>query len=253
MKLIKFSLLQLVFLLAIFAVGTPFFAKSLIAKTLQNIFGVPVKVSAVHLKLIPLEVGVQGVRFSSAEGFREPAMIFMPEFFVQVNPWGIFHRQIHIRQIRLHIEQVTVERNGAGRINLHEWVRTMQRRQKAEGEAGAGGTGPAKAPGKPPAEKKTSPLALRIDEVILNLGKARYADYTVANPAPKEFLLNIRDAKLHDAADPLSILEQVCEMVLKKIGLAALGKGMDQVAADLQKQAGQLFEQAKGTVEGWFR
>ena len=219
-----------------------FFMTQLVSDALQNALGVPVKVGRVHLKLAPVEFGIYGLKIGSPEGFEEKEMFSIPETFVRMNPLDLFKREIHVQQVHFNLEHVTVEKSRAGKISLKEFL-DIPKKKAGERKPAPQAPQPQK-PKPPPAPgKKSEPFfKLRVDEVIMSIGKITFVDYGSGQRVVREFPLNVDRMILKNVTDMDSLSEQVVMIVLKKIGVFVMGMQFDRIAQDVQAKLSQIFK-----------
>lgn len=217
----------IVLLLIIAVAGGYFFANTLLGKVMEQAIGAPVRVGRVHLGLFSSEVGIYGLRVENPEGFRERTLASVPEIFVQYDLPSFFTGKPHIRLVRVNVEEITVEKNPSGTVNLLE-LKAL----KGPGAKPASGAEP------PPPE-------VQIDQVVLNLGEARYVDYAAGSPVTRQFNLGVQNEVLHNVTQPQQVTKDIVVITLKKVGLAALTSGIDTLAKGWQTQITDSFEKLR--------
>lgn len=227
------------------------FLTGLAAKSMEGALGVPVKMSKLHLRLAPLELGFYGLRIGNPPGFQEPYIADIPEIFIRLNLLGFFKGKVHVQKVTLNMKEVAVERTKDNKFNLNELMR-LSKAKKAESEAPPTSLPPAEGdPAKSP--KPAKPVNLEIDEVLLNIGKVTLADYGTGQRVIREFNFEIKDMILRDVADPFELVAQIIVIILKKIGFAAMNIQIDSMSQSLQAQASQLAEQARTAMSNLFK
>jgi hypothetical protein len=213
-----------------------YFATGMVSGAMQQLFGTKVKVKSVHLRIFPIEVGIYGIKVMNYKGYEEPVMIAIPEVFVRANLSGLFKQTLHIRKLTFNLSQVTVEKNRQGKINLKDLMEYTQKQGQAA-KTGAPLPQPQAPPSEPVQKPKGKPLKLKIDEAYMSLGKVNYVDYGSGSRVERHFDFNIENVLLRNAADMDSLSEQIVVMILKKIGMLAVGAQMEKVANDLLEGA----------------
>jgi uncharacterized protein involved in outer membrane biogenesis len=227
------------------------FLTGLAGKGMEAALGVPVKVSKLHLRLAPLEVGLYGLRIGNPPGFQEPYLADIPEIFIRVNLLGFLKGKAHIQKVTLNMKEVAVERTKDNKFNLNELMKISKAQKTQKEEPQPPSPTPEGEPGKAP--KPSKPVKLEIDEVLLNIGKVTFADYGSGQRVVREFGFEIKDMILRDVADPFELVAQIIVIILKKIGFAAMNIQIDSMSQNLQTQAGQLMEQAKSALADIFK
>lgn len=226
-----------------------FFATKVFTGVLESSLGVPVKVKRVHLKVVPFEFGIYGLKVMSPEGFEEKEMFSIPETFVRVNLLSLFKGVIQVQKISFNLEHVTVEKSRTGKISLKEFLDIPKKKAEAKKKPGPGQPEPPSEPGK----KKEPFLKLQVDEVVMSLGKVSYVDYGSGQRVVREFDMKVENMILHDVTDMDSLSEQVVMLILKKIGMFVMGMQFDRMAQDLQQKAGEMMSGAKNKFSSMFQ
>lgn len=217
------------------------FGTTLVAKGMEQSLGTKVKVGRLHLKFFPVELGIYGVKIMNYPGFEEPVMVSIPEVFVRVEASSLLKKTIHVKNIIFNLENVTVEKNRQGKINLKVLMDVSNK--KTPPPSTPSDPAPQQPPTKPsePASDPQDALKLQIDEAVMSLGKVQYVDYGTGARVDRSFDFNIENTRLKNVTDTPSLIEQVVMLVLQKIGKLALE---DQV----QRVAGQLINDAQGQL-----
>ncbi len=242
--MIRRILISVLFLTALMAAMLNVGGHILAARAAQEVLGVPVKIAKLDLGIFSGRMGLYGVEIRNPEGFKEKTLASIPEIYVSANLLALFKRDIHIREIRLNLDQIIIEKNAASKINLLE-LKTSR---------GAGGqASPQDSSGKPlpPSEPKPAPkMNLKIDEVRLSLGRARYVDSSSGTPSVKEFPLEIRDLVLRDVTDPAEVVQEIVAKTLEKAGMNALLGKLSDLTGSLAGEGEKVLESVKGEFGG---
>lgn len=214
---------------------------AILARVISNAVGTPVAIHKFHLR--PTEVGIFGLAIKNPSGFKEPMLAFVPEIFVRYDLMSFFKKKVHIREIRLNLDQITIEKNRAGAVNV---MQITARKGMEKRSAGRKPPTPPEKKNLVTAKKKES-MDVQIDQLILNLGRARYADYSMGEP-PRvtEYSLEMRNIPIHDLSDPAQIIEQIVFRVLQKMGLKTLGVDLGDFQNSLESQISDKLNQIKG-------
>lgn len=224
-------------LFAILIFGVSLSSKFLMAKMLESAIGAPVKIGRLHFDLFSSQVGIYGVEIKNPKGFQEPMLASVPELFIQVNALSFFQGRVHIREIHLNLDEITVERNPTGVVNLTELGAVKKPQAQPAGEA----------PGRPAQAQKVRPPAVQIDRVVLSLGRARYVDRAGASPVTRTFSLEIKNATLRNVTDPAQITQQIVIKTLQRAGLSVLTQQLEQFGIQWDAEAANVPERLKET------
>jgi len=220
---------------------------AVVNKTLSAAIGLPVKLERLYVKPFPLELGVYGVELGNPPGFETPRLAAMPELFIRIEPLDFLKGKIHIRQIRFHLEEINVERNAEGKINLQEAGKKVSPGKKTPEP----GPAPAPGPTRTPSGKKAPEL--QIDEVIFSLGSARYVETGKQDGMEKTIQLNIKNMVLQDVTDPFALTQQVLKVILEKMAALAVGIQFDNLRENLQLKAQETVAGTIQAVSDWAR
>lgn len=215
----------------------------LLGNVLSQVLGVPVSVGRLNIAKFTSEIGIRDLKIQNPKGFGEKTLASIPEVFVSYNLKDLFNKKVHIKQIRLSLDQITVERSAANQVNLMELPILKASKSKPADDAGAGKPEPAK-----DSKSAGEPMAIQIDEVVFSLGKARYVDRSGAQPAIKEFPLNVQGASLKNVTDPADVVKQIVLQTLQKVGLNALVPDLGQISTAFGAQASAAVEDMKKGV-----
>lgn len=243
----KFSLvIKAVLFLTVLFIGLSISSKFILAKALEAAIGAPVKISRVHFDLFSSQVGIYGLEIKNPKGFQEPTLASLPELFIQVNLFSFFQNRVHIREIHLNLDEITVEKNPSGAINLTELRAVKKPQAQPAGET---------APGAPPSPEKKAPTqkvrppSVQIDRVVLSLGRARYVDRGGVDPVTRTFPLEIKNATLRNITDPAEITQQIVIKTLQRAGLSVLTQNLQQYGIQWDAEAANIPEKLKETLE----
>lgn len=217
-------------------------SKFLLAKVLETAIGAPVEINKLNINLFAGEVGIEGLKIRNPNGFNEKLIAIIPEIFIHVDWNALFQNRIHVREIRLNLDEITVERNQSGAVNLMELGAVKKPSKKSQtAEAPLQPSEPSPASQKPAEPAK--PPAVQIDTVSLSLGRARYVDYTSGQAVARTFPLEIRNSVLRDVTDPAQITQQIVFKTLQRVGMNALAQQLG-VNLDWGGSAGEQLKQA---------
>lgn len=227
----------LLFLIVIIAVGGFLAFKMsniLLAKGLEAAIGAPVKIDKVNLT--SSHAGIQGITVKNPAGFEEPVLASIPEIYLEWDLSNLFKKQLLIREVRLNLDEVTVERSQSGTVNLTELAAVKR-------PAGKPGQKPA------PAEKGAAAPAIeiQIQRVEISIGRARYVDKQVG--LVKEFPIEVQKAVLENVTDPAQVTQQVVKIVLQKVGMNAALSQLGNLAGD-KGLGGEAAEEIKQVFGG---
>ena len=216
-------LLYLTFFLLIVIVSFNLAGPLVFAKVLENAIGAPVKVGDVRLDMMNASFRIQDLSVKNPQGFETKTLAVIPEIFVKVEPRAFLDKTIHITEVRLSLDEITVEKNGRGAVNLAE-IGAVKNRFSGQPES--------QQPSEPQTQtQKGTGMKLQIDAVHLNLDTARYVDAGKTN----EFPLKVQET-LHNVTNPRDITRDIVIITLKKVGMSELTSRLDVYTKGLQTQ-----------------
>lgn len=226
------------------------------ANLLEQAVGVKVSVSRFSFHPYPLKLGLYGIKIHNPPGFKEKVMADVPEIYFEVNPLAILKGRIHVREIRLSVEDIAIERNAQGKINLNEMTRLLSEKQRAASKPKPSQPSP-RDPQTPPApekpKSKPKQIPVTVDRVIVNLGDARFVESGKSNVSEKRIKIDVRNFELKNVTDPASVTEQIVVMILKKMGLMAINAQLGDVQKNLENQAKIIAGQIQQTFQEWMK
>ncbi len=231
MKKILFGL----FLTVVVAVVVLFLASNVVlAAILSSAIGAPVKVGRVSLGLSG--AGIYDLVINNPKGFQEKRLASIPEASVAYDLEAFFKGKVHLKRIKIVMDEVTIERNGEGKFNLMEIKAMKKPQQDPKGT---------KAP-VPPAEqeKKAKLPPLQIDEIVLDLDKARFANEGTV----KEFSLGVKNETFHNVTYVPTLIREIVFFILKKVGMSAFPANLDALLKGSGGQVGTMVNKWLGKL-----
>ncbi len=126
------------------------------------------------------------------------------------------------------MQEVTIERNSEGKFNLME-IKALKKPARPAQET------PAPAPQEPSKPSKPAKLPpLQIDEVVLNLDKARFAN----EDSVKEFSIGLQNETFHNVTYVPALLHDMVFFILKKVGMSAFPAHLDTLLKGVGGETG---------------
>ena len=214
----KKILISLVSVIAIALVVACLASHLILAGILTSVIGAPVKISRVGLGLGG--AGIYGLEIGNPKGFQEKKLASIPEASVEYDLAALLKGKIHLKQIRINMAEVTIERNNDGKFNLME-IQALKKPAQAPAESKQPEPSKPQEPSKPSKPAKLPPL--QIDEVSLDLGKARFANAGTV----KEFDLGVKNETFHDVTYAPTLIRDIVFFILKKVGMSAFPANLD--------------------------
>lgn len=241
-------MLKLAFKLAVLLGILYFGAQAAFDWVLEKNIGAKVRIGGLRADIQRSEILLTRVRITNLKNFREPNLAVIPEIFIRIEPSEFLKGVKHIRDLRINIEQIVVERNGANQVNLNELRKILDRKQH-EDTTGERGTLQAAEPAR---AIYRAPSDLIIDRAEFSLGRLIYVDSSRTPFYRKEYNINIRNQVLENVTDPLSVTQQIVNAIFRSAGTIFMNANLGDLANDFGGQAGEIFENAKKTLSGFF-
>jgi len=144
-------------LLALLFLARNVVAKVVLGAGIRAVTGLNVSIREIRLE--PNALAVRDLTVHNPAGFPDRTMVFFPELYVAYDPAGFFKGKVHLKEVRVKLEEFLVERDQKGQLNLDSIQAVKQ----------------AKRTGKSQQEEKRS--FLQVDVLQLRVGKVIYKDY----------------------------------------------------------------------------
>ncbi len=226
----KKILILLAAFIVVAVIGVVLTSHLILAGILSSAIGAPVKVGRVSLGLSG--AGIYGLEIGNPKGFNEKRLASIPEASVTYDLGALFKGKVHLKQIRIDMQEVTVERNSEGKFNLMEIKALKKPAQPPVQESKK--PEPGQESSKPQPSKPAKLPPLQIDEVSLDLGKARFA----SNGTVKEFDLGVKNESFHNVTYAPALIRDMVFFILKKVGMSAFPANLDSLLQGVGGEVG---------------
>lgn len=168
--------LLLVILLVVLVLAKDAILKAAVEQQLRARTGMDAKIRRLSLGLLSPVVTIEDFKLYNSAEFGGTVFLDVPELHLEYDRPALADRRLHLKLMRLHLAELNVVRNEAGRTNL---VSVMQQ---------AAGPQPRSRTGKREPDLEFA----GIDVLNLSLGKARYLDLKEPSRS-RELILDLRD------------------------------------------------------------
>ncbi|MGE0268954.1 MAG: hypothetical protein AB7S78_10930 [Candidatus Omnitrophota bacterium] len=243
MKFLKriFGLVIILLVIAVFARN--FIVKIGAEQAVKKLTGLPLKIEGLSIGLKDTNVDIDDLRLYNPSNFPEKLMANVPDIYIDYNLPDIIKGNIHLNEIRFHLNEFVVVKNKSGQTNLDS-LKALQ---------------PAKKEGAPkkkeePSEQKK--VDVKIDNLSLRIDRVVYKDYSVGNE-PK---IQTYEVNLNESYKNIENLNAVVSLIvfkaLFKTPIAALsGFDLNGITGELTdtlktstKMATDAVKDAKGIL-----
>lgn len=238
MKKIFLSLLVFLFVV----VGIALLLKDMLAKAalireVKAATGLEVGIRKVHIGIFKTSVSIEGLTISNPPGLADELLADIPEVYVDYDLPSLFIDTIHIRELRLIVQELHVVQDKDRKFNLGRVAFLAPK----------------------PLGAKSAQLA--IDQLVLNIGRLVYKDYT-REPTPKvlEYDLALHET-FRNVTDPSKLAGQVIVKILARVNISdflnlqsvkgKVPRGLQQVPAQVPEAAGSVkqgIEEVQGSA-----
>jgi uncharacterized protein involved in outer membrane biogenesis len=180
---------------------------------------VPVQISSTDFSLMKSSIRIKGLRVMNPSGYPDKLMIDAPLVLIDMDPRALFHGQAHFEEVRIDLREVQVVKNKDGKVNVEAAKPTEKEKEKQKQSQQAA------------AQPKTTGAKgpkLKIDKLVLSIGKVTYKDYSGGGPKPavQDFEINIKDRVYTNIDNPSAIVSLVMFEALTRTTLSRLA-GLD--------------------------
>jgi uncharacterized protein involved in outer membrane biogenesis len=218
------------------------FAKDLIIKTgvekgVALVTGLKLNIGSLKVGILKPIIDIKDLNLFNPASFPDRTMVDMPEIYVNYDLPAIIGGKIHLPELRLALKEFIVVKNAQGELNL-DALKTVQAQKE----------------GKSPAEKGAGRApAIKIDALMLSIGKVIYKDYSKGTPPKvKEFNLNLNESYTN-VDNPYSLASLIIVRALMYTSIAALTnfdlKGLQGTVGGVLGSAQKAVSTAASTAQ----
>jgi hypothetical protein len=236
MKLIRNIILAVVIGLVLLVVFRGPILKAAVGTVAARVTGLGVKVDKIDVGIFRpvLEIGV--LKVYNPAGFPEELMLDLPQLYVRYDLPQVFQGKIHLNELRLNLEQLSVVKNKEGQTNVGQLAALGKKEEKPAGKPGE----PSQKPGKAP--------SLSIDLLRLDIGRVVYKDFTSDPPSTREFNVNVHK-EFRNITDPAQLVQVIVFEALARTNLKGLaGVDMSALSGSVQSIVDSVDPSAAGKV-----
>jgi uncharacterized protein involved in outer membrane biogenesis len=205
----------------------------------KAVTGLKLTIRSISVGILKTVVDIKDLKLANPAGFPDPAMIDMPEIYVDYDLPAIMGGVVYLREARLALKEFVVVRDRSGQLNLNalKSVQTFKERKAAPQKA---------APGKAP--------QIKIDVLKLSIGKVIFKDYsTGATPVVKEFNIDLNET-YSNIDNPSTLANLIVVKALMKTPIAGLAnfdlRGLQGSIGPTLATAQKTVMEAVATAQG---
>ena len=180
--------------------------KVALEKGMEVVTGLKLRMSSVSVGIVKTAVGIKDLRIYNPQGYVDKLMLDMPEIYVNYDLPAILTGKIHLREVRIDMNEFVVVKNAKGELNLDSL--NVVKAEKS---------------GKKPAQEAAGKAPeISIDKLHLKIGKVTYKDYSKGGaPAVQEFNVNL-DETYSNIDDPYALVSLIVVKALANTSVARM-------------------------------
>ena len=226
-KKLKIGLITALVILGFCLASNGFFDR-LVESSLSGVAHVPVRVGSARVNFLSQSITLRNIVVRNPGGFKEKQMLDVPLVAIRFDLSALGRGELHLKEVRLHLRELTVIKNKDGRLNVD-----AVKADKAEREH---------------ARKSGRSSKLVIDGLYLTVDRVVYKDFSVSDP-PRvyNFDIGIRDRLYTHIENPSVLFGLIMFETLTRTTLSSLAH-LDLV--DFKDQASLALYKSLGFVKG---
>ncbi len=223
-------------LIAALIIGKNIIAKTAVTKGVKAVTGLQLDIGDMDVSLS--QIDIDEMKLFNPSGFSDPVMVDMPEIFVAYDLGAFFEGNVHLKEVRVDLKELTVIKNLDGTLNLDSL-----KAAKSEGEAEAEMPEVEEESGKKP--------DIKIDLLKLKVGKVAYKDYSKGDK-PKVLEYNVDlDEEYEDVTDLDKLVKIIIFNALVSTNIAKLTNfDLDSIKNVVPESVAKAAEMGKEVLEG---
>ncbi|MBI3316069.1 MAG: hypothetical protein HYZ87_03755 [Candidatus Omnitrophica bacterium] len=200
----------------------------LIESSLSKAAHVPVRVGSTRVDLWSQSIALRNLEALNPRGFKERRMLDVPLVAIHFDLPALGKGQLHLKEVRLHLKELSVVKNRDGRLNVNAVKADKAEREKTQQ------TG-----------RKSK---LVIDKLYLTIDRVVYKDFTGSEiPRVSSFEIGIQDRLYTNIENPSVLVGLVMFETLTRTTLSSLAH-LELV--DFKDQGSLALTEGFGFVKG---
>ena len=240
MRIVRYLIIMLVAVVLVFALAKDAIVKMGMEKGTKIVTGLDLAVEEVNVGLLTTLIDIKGLKLYNPPDYKDRVMVDMPEIYVDYDLPAMIVGDVHLKEVRIVLDNFTVVKNADGELNLNS-LKVVQAETKAEKE--------------PPAKKAPAP-EFSIDKLYLKIDTVVYKDYSGGgSPSVKTYSVGI-DREFSDIDDVNKLASLIIVQALTKTAISnltdfdvkALEGTLGKTLQTAQQVAGKAVQQAGDTL-----
>lgn len=172
-------------------------ATYLLEKGVKDLLGLKLTVGNIKIGVFHTDIGIDKVKVYNPAGYTEKLIAELKEIYVEYALMDIIKGFVHLPELNINIEQVNVEKNKDGALNL-DCIKTTT------------------APAPKKEEKAAAEKEFLVNKMVLKIGTLRYIDNSQDPPVKKKIDLNYSNT-FTNLSDPKVIVNSIIQEVIKQL------------------------------------
>jgi hypothetical protein len=217
-----------------------FLIKTAVIAAAKSAVGVNVTMQKFSVGFVRQSATVRGMKVYNPKGFPSGApMADIPEIDVTLDGAALMKGELHVPRMRLILKEIRLIKNRDGLLNVNALQFAQKDNAKNADKSAASSAKPAPAP----------EIKMRIDELVLGIGKVIMEDYTSGKDKPEVtvFDMNMKERTIRDIKSQNELAAAVFFQALIPTGLDDL---LSFKADDAKGVAGRLLNTIGGLFKG---
>ncbi len=234
------------FLMTIFAVlligavllfvGKDWVIKTVAETAVTTVTGFKTTIGFLKVEL-PSTLHIKDLEIDNPAAFKEKVFVKIPEIYVSLDFRKLIRGEmIHLREVRLNLSEVNIEKNKSGVSNVSLLSTVGQQ------------------PGQPTPKTETAGqkpgMPFRLDLLVLSMGNVRYEDQSSLVPVNLSTNLNIREERIDGVQSPAALVNLILMKILKGTTFGNIGISPDMLTGSLQGTLSSGQEMLQGAAAG---
>ncbi len=198
MKKIITVLIIVIVLLFALGVTKDFFIKRAVQTVGSHVLGVPVKIGGLSFGIISRFIKIKDLRIYHPEGFPDGILLDIPLIKVKYDLDSLLKKKIHLPEVVFNLEEVNIIKNKEGKLNVDS-LKISKKKKTASKD-----------------EKLRSQSPMKIDLLVLTIGRAVITDYTKGEkPSVEVFDVGVKDKTIKNITSAQQLTGVVLMQAMK--------------------------------------
>lgn len=173
------------------------------------------------------EIKLYGVEIKNPDNFSPNGLARIEVLGFQYDPWALIKRTVHIKNIKLHMDLISIEKNAEGKINLWEFAQRVEAKRLEKIEK----------------SKLAKGVKVQVDKVTLTALKGRYVS---AAGEFREVPLTFQEEEILLTEGGSGAVKELVQKVMKRVATSAVSPDLELWWASVE---GAVVGKVKDAIE----